>query len=37
VHTIPNQDGKPAAKKGGKKERRDRTTKGYRPGRKGAQ
>ncbi len=38
VHTIPNdQEGKPAVKKGGKKERRDRTTKGYRPGRKGAQ
>ncbi len=31
VHTIP------AGTQGGKKERRQRQTKGYRPGRKGAQ
>ncbi len=38
VHTIPNEtEGGSEAKKGGKKQRRDRTTKGYRPGRKGAQ
>ncbi len=35
VHTIPN--GSAEAKAGGKKQRRDRQTKGYRPGRKGAQ
>ncbi len=35
VHTIPN--GSDSAKTGSKKQRRDRQTKGYRPGRKGAQ
>jgi uncharacterized radical SAM protein YgiQ len=40
VHTIPRagaEGGNAAAKKGNRKERRQRNTKGYRPGRKGAQ
>lgn len=37
VHTIPNEgSGAAGNKKTSKKQRRDRTTKGYRPGRKGA-
>ena len=35
VHTIPN--GSDSKQRAGKKQRRDRGTKGYRPGRKGAQ
>jgi radical SAM superfamily enzyme YgiQ (UPF0313 family) len=38
VHTIPNADkGDARPKKGSQKQRRNRSTKGYRPGRKGAQ
>ncbi|QDV27199.1 YgiQ family radical SAM protein [Aureliella helgolandensis] len=41
VHTIPNaakaEDGSAADKKQSKKQRRSRNSKGYRPGRKGAQ
>ena len=37
VHTIPNPANEAQPKKGAKKERRNRDSKGYRPGRKGAQ